>query len=130
MDSFIESFNRAVQELLGRSSGPMHLRLLIQPTVASILAFKAGKRDAEAGNPPFLWTFLTGEGQRKALVRSAWGDMGKLFVIAMVLDTIYQLVVLKEFHILQTLIVAIVVAVIPYSLVRGTVTRIMGAKGR
>ena len=124
MDTIIQAFNQAISELLGRSAGPLHLRLILQPTVASILAIKAGMRDAKAGNPPFFYTLVTGEGQRKALMRSAWGDISKLFIIAMVLDTVYQYIVLKEFHLLQTLIVAIVVAVIPYTLLRGIVTRI------
>ena len=125
MDTIIENFNRAVSELLGRSSGPLHLRLILQPTVASILAIKAGMRDAKTGQPPFLWTLFTKSEQRSTLVKSAWGDISKLFIIAMVLDTIYQYIVLKEFHLLQTFIVAIVVAVIPYTLLRGIVTRIM-----
>ena len=130
MDTIIESFNRAISELLGRSSGPLHLRLLIQPTVASILAIKAGLRDAKEGNPPFLWNYVTESTQRAALRSSVWKDIGKLFIIATVLDLVYQYIVLKEFHLLQTLIVAVVVAVIPYCLVRGPVTRLMGRKGR
>ena len=130
MNFIADSFSQAVQELLGRSSGPLHARLLIQPLVASVLAIKAGLRDAKAGDPPFLWTVLTKSDERKPLVRSAWKDISKLFIIAMVLDTVYQFLVLKEFRILQTLIVAIVVAVIPYSLLRGIVTRLArGARG-
>lgn len=130
MSVFADSFSQAIQELLGRSSGPLHMRLLLQPTVAGILAIKAGLRDAKAGDPPFLWTVVTKSDARKPLMRSAWKDISKLFIIALVLDTIYQYVVLKEFRILQTLIVAIVVAVLPYSLLRGVVTRIArGARG-
>ncbi len=129
MDTIVESLNRAVEQLLGRSSGPLHLRLLIQPTVASILAIKAGMRDAKAGNPPFLFTLLTNSETRRSLMKSGWKDISTLFVIAMVLDTIYQYVVLKEFHLLQTLLVAIVVAVIPYTVLRGIVTRVMRPNG-
>lgn len=125
MDSIADQLNRAVQELLGRSSGPMHLRLVLQPIMATLLAFKAAKRDAKEGNPPFLSSYVRTPEQRKALRHNAWKDISTLFTIACVLDIIYQYVVLKEFHLLQTLLVAIVVAVVPYTLLRGPFTRMM-----
>ena len=128
MDSITEQLGRAIQELLGRAAGPMHLRLIIQPIMATILAYKAGKRDAQEGNPPFLFAYASNPDQRKALRRNAWKDISILFTIATVLDVIYQYVVLKQFHLLQTLIVAIVVAVIPYSLLRGPFTRMMSSR--
>lgn len=130
MDSIADQLSNAVQELLGRAAGPMHLRLILQPIMSTFLAFKAGKRDAIEGNPPFLLAYKGNPDQRKALRRNAFKDISILFTIACVLDLIYQYVVLKEFHLLQTLIVAIVVAVIPYSLLRGVFTRIMASKAR
>ena len=129
MESISEQLSRAVQELLGRAAGPMHLRLILQPIMATFLAYKAGKRDAMEGNPPFLFAYATNPDQRKALRRNAFKDIAILFTIACVLDVIYQYIVLKQFHPLQTLIVAVVVAVIPYCLLRGPVTRLMRTKG-
>jgi hypothetical protein len=43
---------------LGRISGPMWVRLLIQPTVAAILGVRAGLRDARQGRPPYLWAVV------------------------------------------------------------------------
>ena len=51
-------------------------------------------------------------------------DIGKVFLVAIVLDTTYQLWVLKSFHIGQLLIVAVVCAIVPYVLVRGPITRL------
>lgn len=113
---------------MGRAAGPMHLRLVIQPIMASLLAFKAAKRDVKEGNPPFLLSYASNPEKRKALRNNAWKDISILFTVATVLDVIYQYVVLKEFHILQTLLVAIVVAVIPYSLLRGPFARMLGAR--
>lgn len=49
MDAISEIFSRAIEQLLGRASGPLHLRLVIQPIMATILAIRAGLRDAREG---------------------------------------------------------------------------------
>jgi len=126
----MDALSRAVEELLGRASGPMHLRLILQPCMATLLAIRAGRRDARSGQSPFLWTFLTVPGERKRLAKTAWKDVGKIFVIALLLDTIYQIVALHQFRILQTLLVAVVLAILPYLLIRGPVTRIARGSGR
>jgi hypothetical protein len=107
----------------------MHLRLILQPTMATLLAVRAGVRDARNGRSPFFWTFLTVPGERKQLAKTVWKDVGKIFVIALLLDAIYQVIALHQFRILQTLIVALVLAILPYVLIRGPVTRIARGSG-
>jgi len=126
----MDALSRAVDELMGRASGPMHLRLILQPSMATFLAIRAGIRDARKGQSPFLWTFLTVPGERKPLAKTVWKDIGKIFVIALLLDTIYQVIALHQFRILQTLLVAIVLAIVPYVLLRGPVSRIARASKR
>ncbi len=124
MDPITESISRGVDQLIGRAGGPLHLRLILQPAVATVLAIRAGLRDAREGNPAFLWAVLTSPAERKLLIRSGWKDVGKLFLVAVVLDVIYQIVVLRALYPVQTLIVCVCVALVPYSLLRGPVTRI------
>ena len=62
--------------------------------------------------------------------RSELKDIGRVFVVALVLDTTYQLVVLRWFYPVQLLIVAVACAVVPYALVRGPVTRLARALSR
>jgi len=126
MFEITDSIHTAVQELLGRASGPLHFRLVLQPVVASILAIKAGLRDAREGRSPFLWSILTDRSDRRWRIHSGWSDIGKLFTIAFLIDTVYQLFVLHGFHLLQSLIVAFTVAVVPYVSLRGIVTRLKG----
>ena len=95
---------------------------MIMPTVVAILAIRAGLRDAREGQPTFVWALLTMPAQRRRRFRSGVKDVGRIFAVACVLDTIYQLFVLREFHIGQLLIVAVACAVVPYGLVRGPVT--------
>ena len=127
---FTDELREAVEQLLGRASGPMHFRLIMQPLMALFLAYKAGRADAAAGRPAFLWEFLRNPAERGPLVRSAFGDLAKIMLVAFVLDTIYQLLVLKAFHPLQTLIVVFVLAVLPYALFRGPFMRLLRARTR
>ena len=124
MENVVTAVERACQELLGRASGPFHLRLILQPTMATLLAIRAGLRDAKQGAPPFLFTFFTDHAERKRLIQSAWKDIGKLFVIAIVLDVIYQFVELHAFRWLQTIIVVLVLAILPYTIVRSIANRL------
>jgi hypothetical protein len=127
MDAFFEILGRGFEELLGRGSGPLHLRLLITPTVAIILAIRAGLRDARAGSSTFFEAKST---ERRELVRSGWKDIGRVFLLAIVLDTVYQLIFLHAFYVVQALIVAVVLAIVPFALFRNVVSRLMRTSSR
>ncbi len=127
MDVIVEIFNRAVEQLLGRASGPMHLRLVIMPTVVTTLAIRAGLKDAWEGQPAFLWAIIASPSSRRQRLLSAWKDIFRIFVVAIVLDTVYQLIVLRAFFVVQALIIAIACAVVPYVLFRGPTSRLANA---
>jgi hypothetical protein len=121
-----EFFARVWEMLIGRADGPLTLRLIFQPTVAATFAIRAGLRDAREGRPPyFFWSVFTNPARRPELLRLAWKDVGKVFIAAVALDVIYELVVYRWVYPGQALIVATVLAIIPYLLIRGPVTRIM-----
>ena len=117
-------------ELLGRSSGPFHARLFMQPIVAVALAIRAGLRDAHSANPAFLWGIVTGStADRRQLIGSAWQDLGKMFVVGVAIDLVYTLLVLHAVRPIQTLIVVVALAVVPYTVVRGLANRVMRRSG-
>jgi len=118
--------HRVVELLMGRSSGPLTLRLILQPSLATLFAIRAGLADARAGRPPYLWATITDPHQRRALLASAWKDLRKLFIMAFALDSVYQVLEFKWIYPGQALIVACVLALLPYLVVRGLVTRIAG----
>ena len=64
------------------------------------------------------------DGPRRDLLREGWADVGKVFIAATVLDLIYELFVYRWVYPGQALIMAAVLAFIPYLLIRGPVTRI------
>ena len=116
---------RTWEELIGRQSGPLFFRLILQPVVAAILAIRSGLDDARSGKSAFFWAVVRQPRDRRLLLQHAWKDIGKLFLVGIVLDVIYQLIVLHTVHPLQALIVAAVLAVIPYLVVRGITNRIV-----
>jgi len=125
-----EMFNRAFENLMARDSGPFHLRLFLQPLMATIFAVRAGLRDARQGQSPFLMTYIQDPESRRRLAKSAWKDVGKVFVIAIILDIVYQIIALHTVRPLQTVIVAVVLAILPYVLLRGPVSRVARGAGR
>jgi hypothetical protein len=104
----------------------MNLRLIIQPTVATVLAVRAGLRDAHQNRPAFLWAVLRSPAHRRELLRQGWKDLGKVFVVAVILDMIYQLIVHRGVYLLELLITAVTLAIVPYVLLRGPISRIVG----
>lgn len=56
--------------------------------------------------------------------------MAKVFIIAFVIDAIYQYIVLRWFYPGEALIVAFVLAVVPYVLIRGPVNRLAQTRHR
>jgi len=119
-----EILARLWQNLYARVTGPMNLRLIIQPAVAIILAIRAGLRDAHQDRAPFFWAVLWNPAHRRELLREGWKDVGKVFLIATILDVVYQLIVHRGFYILELLITAVTLAIVPYVLFRGPVSRI------
>lgn len=115
---------RFVENLADRVTGPMKLRLILQPVMASIFAILAGLKDAKAGKPPYFWALLTNPAHRSEMVRDGWKGVGKVFVLAIILDVVYQVIVLRFVYPGEVIIVAFLLAIVPYLLLRGLVTRL------
>jgi hypothetical protein len=50
--------------------------------------------------------------------------VGKVFLVATILDVVYQLIVHRSVYTLELLITAVTLAIIPYVLLRGPISRI------
>ena len=122
-----ELLARIWENLTGRLDGPMKFRLLLQPTMAAIFAIKAGLKDARESRPPYFWTIFTDQSQRHELLREGWKAVSKVFIVAVIIDVIYQYLVFRWFYPGEALIVAFILAFIPYLLIRGPVNRIAHA---
>jgi hypothetical protein len=119
-----DMWTRVGEQLMARVSGPMHFRLVLQPGMAAIFAIISGLRDAKAGRPPYFWTLITHPEQDKELLKDGWKSIGRVFIFAVVLDAVYQFIVLHFFYVGEAIIVAFVLAIVPYVILRGIVTRL------
>ena len=123
MDEVLAFLKYFAEQLLGRLGGPLNFRLVVMPTVVTLLALRADWRDAREGRPAFLGAFITDPVERRRLFRIGVRDAGRVFLMALVLDTAYQLMVFRWVYPGQLLTVAVVCAIVPYVLVRGPITR-------
>jgi hypothetical protein len=117
-------WERVGSQLLARVSGPMKFRLVLQPCMAAFFAIRAGLADAKAGRPPWFWELVSNPPERKDMVKEAWKRIGKVFILAVVLDVVYQLIVLHFVYPGEALIVAFILAIVPYVLLRGPAMRV------
>jgi hypothetical protein len=114
-----------IDGLLARIDGPMSLRLIIQPLVALFFALRDGIRDAREGRSPYFWALFTEPGHRREMLTSGWQSIGKVFVIAIVLDLVFQYLVFDNFRPIGALLAGVVLALFPYLLLRGPVNRLV-----
>ena len=125
MDDVITRF---FQDIVGRLHGPMQFRLIMQPTMACIVAVMDGMKDARNGRPLYFWALLNDSEHRKEFLQSGWKSVGKTFILGLVMDAIYQVWQLKAFYPFEAILVAIILAIIPYLLLRGPVNYWMRPK--
>jgi hypothetical protein len=119
-----ELLARVWGHLADRIGGPLSFRLVLQPAVAVFLAIRAGVHDARDGRPAYLWTVVTNAEDRRELLREGWMAVAKVFAAAVAIDVIYQLVVLRWVYPGEALLVAFLLACVPYVLIRGLVNRL------
>ncbi|WP_043414189.1 hypothetical protein [Archangium violaceum] len=112
------------REIVERPDGPMAFRFYLQPVMAMLFALRDGIKDAHTGRPAYFWALFTDRPHRRELVRSGWSSVRNVFILAVVIDLIYQFIVFKELRPIQGLLVAVLLAIVPYALLRGPVNRL------
>jgi hypothetical protein len=117
-------WERVGSDLLARVSGPMKFRLVLQPCMAAFFAIRSGLADAKAGKPPWFWELVSNPPQRSDMLKEAWKRIGKVFILAVVLDVVYQFIVLRFVYPGEAVFVAFMLAILPYVILRGPSMRI------
>src|SRR5262245_55083459 len=116
---------RLITDLIGRLTGPLTLRLFLQPGVATFLAIRDGLQDARDGRPPHFWRMLTGPPEaRLRRIKETWHAVLKVFIMAVLLDCVYQFIVFRWVYPGEAMITAVVLAILPYAILRGVTNRI------
>ena len=107
-----------------RWTGPMSFRLIMQPIMAALFAIRGGINDAREGRQPYLRAIITDKAERYNLLHEGWKSIGRIFLIAVVMDLIYQWIEYRWIFPIETLFIAVVLAIVPYLVLRGPVNRI------
>ena len=122
----IENLQRIWRNVIDRPSGTLSFRFVLQPSIAVIFAMRDGLRDTRHDRAPFFWTILWNPRERSGRLREGLNATARIILLGLVMDTIYQLLELQTFHPNEALIVALLLAFMPYLVMRGVAARVAG----
>lgn len=116
--------------LIREPSGPLNFRFLLQPAVAIYLGIRSGLKDSRDGKPPFLWGVLVDRAHARwpELLRDAWQSISRLFLVAIALDCVYQIIVFHWIYPVEALVISTLLAILPYAFVRGPINRLVSRR--
>jgi hypothetical protein len=89
-----------------------------------MFGIRDGIQDARTGRSPYFWTVLTDQHERKARLQEGLAATAKIIGLGFILDAIYQYLKLGTFYPGEAVIIVIVLAFVPYLLVRGPAARV------
>jgi hypothetical protein len=119
-----ETFKRIWQSLVQRPSGPVAFRFFLQPAMAAIAAIYDGLKDVRTGRSPYFRTVLRKPHERVARLGEGLNATARIILLGLAMDTIYQVIELKKFYPFEALIMALLLAFVPYLLIRGPAARL------
>jgi hypothetical protein len=111
--------------LVARSTGPLKFRLVLQPVMAAFFAIRSGIRDGRQGRRPFLETIVLERASRRGRIAEGWRDVGRILLLAVGMDLVYQALVIHAFRPLEAAVISVAVAIVPYLILRGVVSRLV-----
>jgi hypothetical protein len=114
---------RLWQNLFERPGGPMVFRFFLQPTMAAIAAWRDGLNDARTGRSPFFMGAVADPAQRTVRLNEALVATARIILLGLVMDGIYQAIEFNYFHPAEAVIIALLLAFVPYLLLRGLFAR-------
>jgi hypothetical protein len=120
----VGTFQRIWHDLVERPDGPMRFRFILQPLMAAIAAIHDGRQDARTGRSPYFMTLLRNPQERVGRLDEGLNATARIILLGLAMDVIYQLLVLKTFYPNEALLVALLLAFVPYLIIRGLVVRI------
>ncbi len=119
------TIRRLLIQLIERPGGPMSFRFMLQPAMAIIAAILDARRDAQLGRSPYLWAVLHRPEERITRWNEAANATARIVLLGLVMDTIYQVIVFDRFFPVEAVIIALILAFLPYVIARGTALRIV-----
>jgi hypothetical protein len=113
-----------------RLAGPGRFRFVMQPAVATLLGIRDGRGDARAGRPPYLLSLLVGGPDRREQLRSGFRSVVNLLLMGVLLDSVFQWVILGASYPGPALVVGPVLITTPYAVARALANRAARLRGQ
>lgn len=122
-----ESLGRLWRDMLDRPGGPMTFRFILQPAMAIIASARDGVHDARLGRRPYIWALIHGVRDPQGRSGRLWEGIiatGRVLILGVVMDIIYQWKVLGTLYPGQAAVIAMLLAFVPYLVLRGPIARL------
>ena len=122
-------FSRSfLEDIPKRLAGPGRFRFILQPLVATVLGIRSGLADARAGRPAYLYGILFYRTMRRELMRSGFESIVNILLMGVLLDSVFQWVILGASYPGPALVVGPVLIAMPYSITRALTNRLARAQ--
>jgi hypothetical protein len=99
-------------------------RTVVERRTGPVLLWTALPRDARTGRNPYLWTLLSDPRKRSSRLHEGLISTARILLLGLCIDLIYQFIVLKSFYPAEAVIIAGLLAFVPYLLLRGPIARV------
>lgn len=119
-----DELQRIWRNIAARPGGPMTFRFVLQPIMAAVAAWRDGVNDARLNRTPYLSAILLGSERRGARLWEGVVSTGRIIILGVIMDIVYQKAFLDSFFPMETSIIAILLAFVPYALLRGPLSRL------
>jgi hypothetical protein len=131
--SLRDAFNRGgfylfsqafLEDIPKRLTGPGRFRFLMQPLMAIILGILSGLADARTGRPPYLYGILFHRDLRGDLVKTGFSTIANLLLMGILLDAVFQWIILRTVYPGPALIIGPILIIAPYTVARALSNRL------
>ena len=112
-----------IEDIPKRLVGPGRFRFVLQPLFAIILGVLNGLADARAGRPPYLYGILFHRNLRRDLAKTGFSTIANLLLMGILLDMVFQRIILGVAHPGPALIIGPILIVTPYAAARALSNR-------
>jgi hypothetical protein len=119
-----DDLSRLWRNVVARPGGPMTFRFVVQPAMAVAAAWRDAVDDVRLDRRPYLSAIVFSKENRGARLWEGILSTARILILGVVMDVAYQLAFLDAFHPAESAVIAILLAFLPYLLLRGPMARI------
>lgn len=111
-------------DIFGRVHGPLTFRFYLQPFMALIAALHDGVRDARGEHNAFFWSALLNPSLKRGRLREGMIATSRIALLGFGMDAIYQMKQFDRFYPVESVLMVLLLAVIPYFVFRWIIEHI------